>query len=330
MKLKKFIYVLTHEYYKQYLKQGFYKFIPDKIFNRFETMIKPRIVCNFLGQNDENVRGYGIGVSLLGLKDNKDKFIQRLIEGLQKIEIQDVDKIILDDILLLDYNDINKIEDNCKLKLADGRKVLLNLAAHIIVEICKKSDKDIRNQEFLIIGGTSKDTKKLALEIAKEVNYLTIQGLEESCAYDIANEILINTGLSIHNTYDINNRLHKYNFILNLSSNPNVAINKIRKRAIVLDFGVGRGLSYDIRGLRRDIMVICDILLENTNDLLCTNEKIKFGKYLGSHIYEGINGTINKKNLIKIKIYPGTYTIKQACDVFLNANSNRTKLNVNY
>lgn len=324
--LNKFIYILNHKYYKEYLDQGIYRFIPDKLLYKFERKIKPRIVCNFQGENDENIRGYGIGVALLNIEDDKNKFIERLIEGVKAIKVEGVNRIILDDILLLDNNDVIKIQESCNMKIVNGRKTLLELAPKIITEICKKSGKDIKNQEFLIIGDDSKSIKKLALEMAREVNYLTIQGLDESCADDVADEILNETGLAIHNAYDANNRIHKYNFIVNLSNKPKIAINKMKKRAIVLDMGASRCLSYDIRGLRKDVMSVSDCVFLNTNELKCNNEKINFGKDLDSHIYEGITDRINKKDLVKIKIYPRTYTIKQACDIFLNGNSNKTKI----
>lgn len=329
MKLNRFVYVLNHTSYIEYLDRSMYKFIPVKLRIRFEKMIKPRMVCRFHGQNDEDIKGYGVGVSLLDLDKNKEKFIERLIRGLKEIEIHGVDRIILDDILLLDNNDMMKIQESCNMRIVNGRKTLLTLTPHIIMEICKKCDKDIRNQEVLIIADDDDDTRKLALEIAKEVNYLTIQGLEDSSAEEIADEILAETGLAIHNTYDMNNRIHKYNFIVNLSSNSKVAINKIKKKTIVLDFGIGRGLSYDIRGIRKDIMVISDYIFTTSNKLLCTDESVDLCKELDSHIYEGTSEKIYKKDLRKIKIDTRTYTINQACELFLNSNSYKTKFYMN-
>ncbi len=320
--MSQYIYILNHQMYKRYFDNGFYRLIPKKLILKFEKGIKSRILCKYFREQEKekSVIGYGTGLFLTPQSNNKLKYIDRIIKCIEEIDIRDTEKILLDDIILLNKEDIEKIESNCNMKVITGRKVLLELTNYVIKKICHFCDRDIRDIEVLIISDDTFDTKKIALEIAKEIKYLTVEGENEIFNKKLYDEILMGTGLSIYVTHNSNKRIGNYNFIINFSENSKIDINKIKKRAVVFDFGIGRILSTKIRAKRKDIMTISDFIFKRSEKFLCEPIEFNFSNEVASFIYEAITDDIRIKDLKKIKISDRTYTIHQACDIFLKSN----------
>jgi predicted phosphatase len=316
----KFVYIVSPEIYKKYYNKGAYKILPKSLLTKLVNNTKPKILCRYTeGKNDE-IKGYGVGAFITYKSVSKSRLINRLIETINSLVEENVTKLCLNDLHLLTIEDMLEIEEQCKIKVVNGKSIKVKLVWYIIKRICKYNNIELKEQEILVISDEIGYLKELVYTMAKELKYISILTHYNEHIKKLVNDIFLNIGLSIHVTNSVSKSISKYNVIINLKNNIELKANDIKKKAIVFDLSNSKRLSNNIRDLRKDIMVISDFIFRRPNELLCDVEDYNFMKEIPSHIYEIIRD-IDQTDCIKVVIGNKRYTIKEISQLFLKGDS---------
>ena len=316
-----FVYIVAPALYRAYLEKGFYKYIPKKLLTRYQQSIKPRKICEYIDRRDSEVKGYGIGVFISYENISKEDYISRITYGINFTKTDDTTDIILDEAYKLNESEYNEIESQCGLKIFNGRIKIVDSITDCIKKICTIRKSELKEQEILIISDDTEDTKKIVLELSSEINFLTIIGNDKEHISELEKLVLLETGLSIHSTGNVNRTLSKFDFIIFMRDSMDVDINKIRKKTIVIDASPYKKISRLIANKRKDLLVINDFIFSNSDNIFSMPEGFNFGREVSSHIFEALNCQY-KKEFIKISVNNKKYSLNSALRLYTGKNRN--------
>lgn len=319
----KFLYILEPCDFNQYFKKGILKYIPNNILIMFSKSIKPRIVCNFINADNDNVQGYGVGLFITYKNLKKPEYLSHLIDAVNKIKTEDTKNIIIESIHTLNQDDIAEIENKSGLKVSNGREQIIANILYVLEEIFNLRNQKLGEKEILIISDDTELTERVVSDIAKKTRFLSIVSKDHMFSEKITNDILFNTGLSLQLIKKLEKSINKFDIIVNLDSKLLIDIYKIKRRAIIIDISIGRILEGLMKNNRTDILVISDLLYKKMQSLKCNPEISIFEKEVPSYIYEAI--IYDKRNIpVGIRANEKSYTIKEAVDKYLGYKQNKS------
>ena len=128
-------------------------------------------MTNFTDSNGK-VIGKGIGIFTVDYKElSKSKYIEGIIEGVEKFRTNESRNIILDNLDLLELKDIEYIEIKTKLKVLDGKKTMIYFMPSVLKEFYSGLESNLTDKEILIISDDSFLTYDLIRNLSGEVRF---------------------------------------------------------------------------------------------------------------------------------------------------------------
>lgn len=310
----KWVYILEPQYYRKFIKRGIIKVIPDRILLNLEKKIKPKVVCKYINNNNE-VKGYGVGIFLEDKDDNYKEIAERIVNSINYLSLEDIEKIFLYRIDLLDSESIEYIQHKYNIKVCDG----IDLKCKMIIYALKKLFKDkynlFKEKEILIISDRTDVSRDMVFEIAKEFKYITVLGEDKEFIGELADDILNEIGLSIYTTIKHIRKLNKYSIIINLNNNLKLNVLDICDNSIIFDFSVERAIFKEINRMKKKVAVITDFIFKRNQDIKSLPIGYEFNKEIPSYLYQSIQ-KFNLRDLVKIEINNKRYRFKEARKTF--------------
>ncbi len=234
---------------------------------------------------DGNISGKICGIFLKAYPKKKDEIIEATVEALDSLKEEYTNKVIFEDLLLFNREDLRLIEERTNLKVIDGKKTLIAFLPIALKEIYRQLGEDIKNKEVLIIGNDEEETKEIIELICKDIRFITITGPYNKAMVDnIYEYILERTGLSIFYSKNIDKILINYSIIINLIDNYSIDLKRIRKGAILFDLSPSKGLKKN--NGKEGRAIIEDFIFKRENLKIKENEYLP--KIIFSFIYEGL------------------------------------------
>jgi hypothetical protein len=216
--------------------------------------IKPKILDTVYRNNGEEIGKVG-GIILNSTNMEKEELVEKLIFGIEKINEDSIDTLIIEELSLLSKEDIQLIQKRTKLKVLDGKKVLIFFLPIVLNRIYKGLKEDLKDKEVLILGDEEETIKEVIEALHKEVRFVTLVGANKDSIESISKYILEKTGLSLFTSKNIDKILANYSIIINLKDNNYIDINRVKKEALVFDLSIGKILYKTIKNKRRPIVI---------------------------------------------------------------------------
>jgi len=238
------------------------------------------------------------------------------------IKTDEIKYLIIERIHVLSQEDIREIENKCGLKVLDGRNEIIEQTPYVLKEIYRLRNQLLNEKEILIISDDTYLTEKLTIDIAKYLRFLTIYSKDKDFTWELVKKTLIETGLSLQSIERLDNTLHKFEIIINMSSNVKLDTHNIKKGAIIIDVSIGRVLKF-INTNRKDIVIITDFIFNNSAALIGGSDEFSFEEKVSSYIYEGIKDESNN-NLVELRANEKNYGIKELVEVFYGKKRNQS------
>ncbi|KNF07828.1 hypothetical protein CLPU_12c01010 [Gottschalkia purinilytica] len=316
--------------YKEYIfNQGIYKYVPNKLLLKLQKNIKPRIVCEYTSKSKNKTLGYGIGISLSRESMSEEKYIKKIIESIKKLKNDNTRYIILDGVKDIDNDHIRIIEEETNLRIPNGRDIFLKFITKVLNDIYVEKQDTIQNQDIIVISDGTEDAKNIIIQLAQHVKFIVVRENDMTISKNLEEEVMNKTGLSIYCTNNINKFLPNTNIVVNLSNESinNIDISKMRQNTIIIDSSRNKEFSNNIFKLRKDLLIINDIIVKNENDIMSNVKEFNFAKELDTSISKVINNSINNLTMSKVKTYSGIVTIKEAIKLYKLSNLNVSVFN---
>lgn len=321
--MNKFIYILKAEDYKSYLEKGLFRILPQMMKLKLNVKIKPRIICEYT--LNDNVVGYGVGIVFSEYNITNEIYIDKIINSIENLNLNDVNTISINNLDLLTDYDIANIKRLGKINILSGKNIMKKATLIILKEILEIVKINLSEQEILIVSDDTNSTSNLIFELAKEAKYLTIFSEDRSFTKKIKNDILLKTGLAIHNTNDLRKTNKKYNIIINFKDNIHISNSSINRRTIIYDSSKTKKISKHLWKHRRDLFIISDILFKRPKYLKAEPKEYQLNSYITSGLYEFIVGDEKfDSDLLKVNINNNLFTLNQACEIYIKRGNVRS------
>lgn len=281
------------------------RYIPKKCIPK----IKPRLLT-LLKNNEGTIIGKAIGIFLTneGLPENL--YIDSIVKGVNKYKEKETHSIVFQDMRFLDDNNINIIEERTGLKIINGKKVLIKFLPLVLKEIFLEMGEESINLEVLLITNKVEDIKPLLKELSKKIRFLTVFVEETKHLEKVKEEILLETGLSIYCTKDIDKTLANYYIIINLSNNTLLNVDALKSGSIIFDFSNHNKILKDIHLKNKKCIVINDFIFSNANLFLQDKNVFELEKRIPSRLYE-LNPYLNEEDFEGFVVNGQKYSIKE-------------------
>lgn len=317
-----FLYVLEPQDYIDYLKKGMLKYIPENIILLFQKKIKPRIVFSFEKEGENTICGYAAGFFTTYKNLSKAEYLSRLTESINLLKTEDMKSLITERIHTFTQEDIKEIENNSGLKILDGRNEIINSIPYVLKELFRLKNQLINEKEILIISDDTYLTEKIAINIAKDLSFLTIMSKNMVFCEKLMNKILNETGLSLQLSTKLDKSVQNFDVVINMASDVELDAYNIKRRAIIVDTSLGRKLEI-LNDKRKDLLIITDLIFKNSGILKNNSELFSYKDKIPSYIYEGIKKQDNMKP-IEIRANGKNYKIKDAVNIYYGKRRNKS------
>ncbi len=299
------MYIVSSQQYAKIYSKGLLKYIPKK----FIPKIKPKFLT-FLKNGEETIIGKVMGIFLTLEKVPEDLYIDSIVEGVNKYKEEKTHSIVFEDMRYLDNNNIKVIEKRTGLKVISGEKVLIKFMPRALKEIFLEIGEESINFEVLLITSKAESIKPLIKELSKRIRFLTIFVEETENLEKVKEEILLETGLSIYFTKDIDKTLANYYIIINLSNNVSLNVDILKSESIIFDFSNHNKISEDIHLKNKKCIVINDFIFSNTNLFLHNEDVFELEKEVPSRLYE-LNTHFREEDFKGFSINGQKYSTKE-------------------
>lgn len=298
------------------------KYIPDNIILLFRKKIKPRIVCSVEKEGKNTIWGYTAGIFISYKNQSKAEYITRLTDAINLLKTEDMKSLIIERIHTFTQEDIKEIENNCGLKIIDGRNEIINNIPYVLKEVYRLKKQLLNEKEILIISDDTFLTQKIAIDIAKDLRFLTIMSKNMDFCKKLGNQILNETGLSLQSMMKLDKAVQNFDVIINMTSDVLLDSYNIKRRAIIIDASLGRKLEF-LNDKRKDLLIITDLIFKNSGILKSNPEVFSYEDKIPSFIHEGIKNQDNIKP-IELTANGKNYKIKEAVDIYYGKKRNKT------
>lgn len=308
------------------MKKGILKYVPDKILLIFQERIIPKVFDEIKRKEDNTILGYTVGIFLTYDKLQKAYYISKLIDALNTIKTEETKYLITERIHMLSKEDIREIENKCGLKILDGRNEITEQIPYVLKEICRLRNQLFDEKEILIISDDTPLTEKLAVNMARNLRFLTIYSKDKDFTWELGKKTLMETGLSLQSIEKLDKILQKFDVIINMSSDIKLDTHNIKRGTIIIDVSIGRVLKL-INANRKDLVIITDFMFKNSDTLINISDEFSFGEKVPSYIYGGIKSEGNNTP-IELKVNEKNYKIKELIEIFYGKKRNQSIFSV--
>src|SRR5699024_6894381 len=126
----------------------------------------------------------------------------------------------------------------------------------------------------------------------------------------VKEEILLETGLSIYFTKDIDKTLANYYIIINLNNNVSLNVDILKPESIIFDFSNHNKILKDIHLKNKKTIVINDFIFSNSNLVVQNDDKFDLDKEIPSRLYE-LNTRLSEEYLKSFSVNGQQYSAKE-------------------
>lgn len=298
------MYIVGPDQYRNNYNKGLLKYIPK----RFVPRIKPKLLT-LIKDKEESIIGKAIGIFLSYEELSADEFIYEIVKGVGKYREEETQKIIFEDTKFLDYHNMRTIEEKTGLKIVNGNKVVMKFLPIVLKDLFLEIGEKSIDFELLLIVNEEKGVKALLKELSKMIRFMTIFAKEYEGLLKIKEEILLETGLSIYCTKDIDKTLGNYYIIINLNNSVSLNVDKLKHKSIIFDF-TNNNILDQVKLKNKNCIVINDFLFQNNNLFFHDESIIKLRNEIPSRLYE-INEKLNREDFKGLVTDKEKYTIKR-------------------
>lgn len=285
------MYIVSPDQYRKYYNKGLLKYIPKK----YRPKIRPKLLT-LIKNKEGKVVGKAIGIFSSYEGISADNFIDVVIKGIEKFREEETQKIIFEDLRFLDQYSIKIIEEKTKLKIINGEKVMAEVIPIVLKELFLEIGEKSTGFEVLLIANDKEYIRPLLKELSKIIRFITVYAEDHKKIEKVKEEILLETGLSIYCTKNIDKTLRNYYIIINLNNNIRLSVDKLKDKCIIFNFTNKYNISKEIRLKNKDCIVINDFLFRNNNLFFQDESIIKLKDEIPSRLYE-FNNQFRKEDL---------------------------------
>jgi predicted amino acid dehydrogenase len=142
--------------------------------------------------------------------------------------------------------------------ITTGNTYTVATALEAVKEACKILGKDLNKSEIVIIGANGSIGRACAKILAREAKYLSLVSRNLEKLEQLAQEILMETGLSVHISNQTRGTLKRADVVISVSSSIDTIIypEHLKTGAIVCDVARPRDVSASVSEKRKDVLVI--------------------------------------------------------------------------
>ena len=301
------LYIVNHEKYLEYSRNGILKYIPYG----FYPKIKPRIIDDII--KDDNIIGKIAGLNMKPISFSCEKELEEYIIGIKKLEVEDFTGLYLEEGRNLSKDVKNYIGNEVGLKIISNEETKSTLIPLVIQKIYNVLNERLENKEILVISNNKEYAKKVIREVAKISKFITTFGCNMKESEEIYEYVLEETGLSLFNSSNIDKILGKYSIIINDADDLKLKSSKIKKNTIIIDFNRDNCFDHEKNNGSR-LYQIRDLGFD-LKDL-----GIHSNKWLHSKVDMELYDLINEGALGKVKylyVENSWYSIKDYTNYFL-------------
>lgn len=306
--MKKFIRVIYGKEYEAHLKRENYKYIPKRLIYAFRNLIKPRVVCNYISQEDESVVGYGVGIFLEQTELSKYEYKKRLIDTINNFknqeEYSDIDYLVNEN-LKLDYCDIKDVAEQCDIEVASGKELFLENINSCLKDISIFKKEDTLEKEVFIVSDDTKMTERLVNDIAMTTKFIEVFTEDLEFGKKLEDDMLSRYGLSLHATKEIDKAYDDFDFIINLSEKSLIDLSRIPKNNILIDLSDSKVLNGNYSNKTKRVVIVDEIFFKNEYYIYSESGIGEFDSLLSSSTSSLINSY--SKGIKKICCYKGIH-----------------------
>jgi len=168
------------------------------------------------------------------------------------------------------------ISQQLKTPVTTGNTYTVAIALDAVKKACKIMGKNINNCEIVIVGANGSIGKACSKILAREARFLSLVSRNLVKLEALAEEILMETGLSVHISNQLQKSLKRADVVITVSSSADVVVQPefLKKGAIVCDVARPRDVSAVVAEKRKDVVVIEGGLVEVPGDV---NFNFNFG-----------------------------------------------------
>lgn len=222
------------------------------------------------------------------MKLRKVNDLDSIIRRINRIKEEDTRHLIIEKLDLFSEEDIRLIEDKTNLPIKDGQNIKSYFTPFVLKSLYKNLNQDLRKKEVLIFCGEKDLTEEFIFNLSQDIKFITLVGQDLEIVETIRENILQATGLSIFHSKKIDRILKNYHIIINLSNNPLIDLNKIRRESLIFDFSRNKAL----KDLNHKFII---------EDIIFHKQNIKEDKYLKDGLPSALYESFNKKEVKDLK-----------------------------
>lgn len=273
------LYIIKHNKYLEHYRSGLMKYIPYGLLPN----IKPKIIDDIVRKDD--IIGKVVGINLKPIDYSCEKSLEEYIIGIKRLGIEDINSLYLEEMEYVPRTVIKYMEDSLGLKISRNQDIKIFHIPLVIKKIYNLLEYDLQDKEILIISEDKEISKTIIREIAKDIKFITNLGCSLTDSEEIYEYILEETGLSLFHSSDISKIWGRYSIVINLSEDFKLEVSKIKRNAIIFDFGSRKNLDSNRK----------DNLLHSIKDFGFKLEDININrnKWLGDWIRSDLYGALD-------------------------------------
>lgn len=274
------LYIIDHKVYDNYLSKGIYKYVPKIFLPRFI----PKIIESI--KIDEDKTLHIVGVNTKSIDYSQPLLLEEYINSILKLHLENCRTIVIEGIGSMDDDVGDLIYNKTNLKIPKGEGIRLFNIPIIIRHVLKAFNRDMNQEEVLIITENKGWALELIGGLSKDFKFISLVGMDDLGKDEIYNEILDSIGLSIFQPLNINEILKNYGVVINLSELEFLKPGSIRKNAIIIDFSRSKSIKSSMKSSSN--MIIEDIVFNmkslNIGEIPWIDDEIS------PQLYEGFFG----------------------------------------
>jgi fatty aldehyde-generating acyl-ACP reductase len=150
------------------------------------------------------------------------------------------------------------IAKKIKTPVTTGNTYTVATALEAVREACRIMGKDLKTRDVVIVGANGSIGRACAKILSREVKYLTLVSRNMQRLEQLAQEIMADTGLSVHISDRFEGPLKRADVVISVSNSVDAIIEPeyLKKGAIVCDVARPRDVSAAVAQSRKDVFVI--------------------------------------------------------------------------
>lgn len=192
-------------------------------------------------------------INLKSIDFNKEDDLNNFIKSIEEIKNENCERIFIEGYENLDIKVLNKLKRDVKLFTESGEFNRLTDFTFAIKKIFSILNEDLKNKEVLILCNDFEKAKNMIKQVAKEISFITVYGLDEEVGEELYQFILEEIGLSIFNAKNYHNIIENYNIIINYLDELNLEKLNTKQNSIIFDFTTNKGKSQAIKDYGYDL-----------------------------------------------------------------------------